>query len=98
MEHKHDFKFIDSDFTPDEAKRVLRTLIYQKISFHQLEVFSNTERFGHDVTHSKIRIAQLDEVFKEMEKVLNYASDNNLKVNVHSNIHLVLEENNDASH
>ena len=52
-------KLIDGTFTPAEAKRVLITLINDKINYHELERFSHFERYGHEPLHSIERITAL---------------------------------------
>ncbi len=59
MENKHILKLIDGKFTPSEAGKVLFELISRKINHHQMEIFSNEERFGKDLSNSKNRIDEL---------------------------------------
>lgn len=59
MENKHRLKLIDGKFTPSEAGKVLFDLISRKINHHEIELFSNKERFGKDLSNSKYRIDEL---------------------------------------
>lgn len=88
----HEFKFIEGSFSPAEARKAILSLVAQKIQYHQHEVFSNTERFGHDVTHSQKRIHELEGVYHEIKQLIDDASKKNLEVNVHSSIHITIEK------
>lgn len=55
-------KLIDGDFSPEQATRVLLSLVKSKIDFHNVEKLSNEERFGWDVTHSERRVEELHQL------------------------------------
>ena len=57
-----------------------------------MEVFSNMERFGYDPSHSQKRIADLNTVYSNIETVIKYATENNFKINVQSNIEMTFAE------
>ena len=54
-----DFKLINSTYDTEDAKRVLLSLITDKIRSIQATIFSETERFGSDVSHLRSRIEEL---------------------------------------
>lgn len=58
---KHTIKLIDGTFTLPKAKKLLLELLSYKINYHQMEKFSNEERFGADREQSAKRIKELDE-------------------------------------
>jgi hypothetical protein len=92
MDTQHQFKFIEGSFSADEARKAILSLIAQKIQYHQHEVFSNTVRFGHDITHSQKRVHELEDVYHQIKQLIADADDKNLHVNVHSSIHITLEK------
>ena len=63
---KHDTKLIDGNFTVQKANIVLSELLSYKINFHNLEKFSNEERFGKDYEHSEKRIKELNKEKTEL--------------------------------
>lgn len=58
---KHSTRLIDGKFTVVKAKKLLNELLSYKINYHQMEKFSNEERFGTDSEHSAKRIKALTE-------------------------------------
>jgi hypothetical protein len=54
-------KLVNGDFDPDKAKEILFSLVNNKISYHQLEIFSIGERNSGDLEPSKSRITELEE-------------------------------------
>lgn len=92
MNTPQQFKFIEGSFLPADARKAILSLVAQKIQYHQLEVFSNTERFGHDVSHSQKRITELEVVYQEIKQLIDYASENDLQINVQSSIHITLDK------
>lgn len=92
MNTPHEFKFIEGSFSPAEARKAILSLIAQKIQYHQLEVFSNTERFGHDVSHSQKRIKELEVVYHQVKELIDEAMENNFEVDVHSSINITINK------
>ena len=58
MKKKQDFKFIEGEFTPQDAKEVLIDLYTSKINFHLMKNFSSSERFGKDDKTASKRIPE----------------------------------------
>ena len=75
MKTKHNLKLIEGKFIPSEAGKVLSGLINYKINYHQMELFSNEERFGKDVSNSKKRIEELKAVTGSLKKIIDFTSD-----------------------
>ena len=90
MSTNHFHKLIDGTFTAAEAKTVLFSLVESKIRYHQMEMFSNHERFGRDVNHSEKRIQQLLELRNDLQIALDKAVEQNRNVLVNGTIELVL--------
>lgn len=83
MNTKHNLKLIEGKFTPIEAGEVLFGLISYKINYHQMELFSNEERFGKDLSNSKKRIDELKTVHSSLKKIIDLTSKKGqiLKIN-----------------
>lgn len=83
------FDLIDGTFKPFEAKRVLFTLIKDKINFHELELFSAHERFGADLPVSRNRIKNLNEALVKIEEVITEFEKSNLEIKISGTIEIV---------
>lgn len=86
MEKDFQFQLIDGEFTPVGAAKVLFPLINNKINYHSLESFSNEIRFDKDVSNSKKRIAELQQVQLQIQELLEEAEENGLKLKITSKI------------
>lgn len=86
MEKDFQFQLIDGEFTPVGAAKVLFPLINNKINYHSLESFSNEIRFDKDVSNSKKRIAELQQVQLQIQELLEKAEENGLKLKITSKI------------
>ncbi len=93
MEDKHNLKFIDGTFTPAEARKVLLTLISYKINYHQMELFSNEERFNKDLSHSKKRIEELKDVERSLKKIMDSASEKGAFLKLNGYIEIIVLNN-----
>jgi hypothetical protein len=94
MENKHVLKLIDGIFMPSDAGNVLFDLISRKINYHQIELFSNEERFGNDLSNSISRIKQLNDVKNSLHEIIAYASEKGMSLKIESHIHITcIEEN-----
>ena len=90
MENQYNYKFIDGDFSVEEAKTVLMTLITNKINFHSLNSFSDYVRFNGDSDKSKKRISELTTTREEILKLMNEAEKKGLKLYIKSTISIEL--------
>ena len=98
MENNHSFTLIDGIFAPSEAGKVLSDLISRKINYHQLEMFSNEERFGKDISNSKKRIEALKVTKNELKTIIEYAVKNRYQLKVNGFIEIIyLEEKNEIT-
>ena len=89
---ERNLKLIDGVFSAEDAKKVLFNLINSKINHHKLDDFSNSIRFNDNDNSSKNRIQQLESTLLEIDEIIAYAITNNLKINLKSNIEIVLEK------
>ena len=98
MENIQQLTLIDGTFAPTEARKLLTDLISRKINYHQLEMFSNEQRFGKDISNSKKRIEALKRTKDELKTIIEYAIENQyqLQVNGFIEIKYVEDKNNTA--
>ncbi len=88
MKKKQEFKLIEGEFTPQDAKEVLINLYTSKINFHLMKNFSSTERFGKmDETASK-RIPQLKESMTIISAIIQEATDKKKKLKVTATVNI----------
>ncbi len=94
MDQIHNLKLIDGQFAPLEALKVISDLIRSKINYHTMEAFSNKERFNVDISFSEQRIAELKEARKDLEDIINTASEKGYNLKVESLIEITFIEAN----
>lgn len=92
MENEKDyqFKLVEGQYTPLEAKKILLGLINSKINFHQLENFSNEIRFSENNAHSKSRIELLTSASENITDLLTYSILNDLHFKIDGTIQISL--------
>lgn len=90
MNKNQKFKLIDGKYDPQETFNILFSLINSKINYHHLEVFKAKETKGKDSSHSIKRIKELKDVNENLKLMIDYATENKLKVKVSSVIQLSL--------
>ena len=83
MNDPQQFQLIDGTFTPNEAARVLFSLVKSKMDYHSIERFSNEERFGSDPSHSEKRLHDLAKLNSALKEIFASAAGTkqNLKIN-----------------
>jgi hypothetical protein len=86
MKTKQQFKLIDGDFSAQESFEVLQNVFSSKIQFHQMKNFSSQERFGHNDETAMIRIPQLKESLATIEKMMQFAENEALNIEIKSEI------------
>ncbi|MFP5041193.1 hypothetical protein [Parasediminibacterium sp. JCM 36343] len=89
MSTKHSFKLIDGVFTPLEADKILSGLIKYKINHHQMELFSNQERFGKDVSNSIKRVEELKAVTSSLKNTLGFIAERGQKMQINCSIEII---------
>ena len=83
------FDLINGTFKAADARRVLMTLINDKISFHELEIFSAHEKYGKDLPDSIKRVKELNEALLKITEFLNQIDANNSEIQILGSIDLV---------
>lgn len=89
-EKDYQFKLVEGQYTPLEAKKILLGLINSKINFHQLENFSNEIRFSENTVHSKIRIELLTDASENITDLLDYSLLNDMHFKIDGTIQISL--------
>ena len=90
MENKYQYKFIEGDFSTEEAKTVLMTLINNKINFHNLNSFSDYVKHNGNSEKSKKRISELITTREAILKLIEEAEKKELKLSIKSDISIEL--------
>ncbi|WP_445710699.1 hypothetical protein [Flavobacterium sp.] len=80
------FKFVKGTFSAEDAKEVMFKLIQSKISYHQLEAFSISERTSANVDHIQKRIFELNETKNDLETIIALAKKENKKLKIDGTI------------
>jgi hypothetical protein len=92
MEKQYKFKLIEGDFSIDEAKKMVMSLISSKINFHNLNSFSDYVRFNRDPKKVEKRIAELTTTREEILNLLEEAEKKGMKLNIKSTIAIELKD------
>lgn len=90
MKDNHEFKLVKGQFSVQETKQILFTLINDKIKFHQLDLFSKSERNTGNKVFSQLRIKELNECKQELDSFLELAKEKNLEIKINGDITLNL--------
>ena len=90
MENEYQFKLIEGQFSPSEARKVLFALINSKVNFHNLEIFSDKIRFDEENSHSKIRIKSLTDAAEYIKELINEGSLEDLEIKIDSVVQIGL--------
>lgn len=89
---KHEFQLIEGAFLPEEAMKLLMSLLNNKINYHQLESFSNQIRIGSDLTHSKKRVEYLKQSIEDIKSIIKEAEETGKQLKIESVIQITLSE------
>jgi hypothetical protein len=90
METNKNFKLIDGVFNSKEAKKIIISLINNKINYHNLEDFSNHIRFNNDLSNSQKRISELQNAQKMIEELVDLAEKNQWKLKIESTVEITI--------
>ena len=90
MMKKKQFKLIDGNFSTEEAKAVLMSLITSKINYHNLNAFSDFVRNNEVVDNSKARFLALTTTREDINKLIAEAEKNGMKLSIKSDISIEL--------
>lgn len=83
-------QLINGEFNPEDAQRILLSLINSKIQYHQVEIFSLEERFGIEATQSKDRIEELKLSVRDIQEIIKEATEAGMKLKVTSTVDIQL--------
>lgn len=87
---ENQFKLIEGVFTPSDAKKVLYSLIQNKINYHNVEILATQERSDGDVSHSEARVVSLMAMKGKLKELLDLATELNLEVSVGGSVEVTL--------
>lgn len=90
MDLKHNYKLIDGDFEPSDARSILFTLVNSKINFHSMQSFGITVRTSGDTSFHENRIKELTQTNTEIKKVMDYAAENKLRLRINGAVEIKL--------
>lgn len=91
MENEYHYKLIEGDFSAEEAKKMLMSLISSKINFHNLNSFSDYVRFNRDPKKLENRIVELTNTREDILKLMEEAEKKGTKLKIKSNISIELK-------
>jgi len=92
METNKNFKLIDGVFNSKEAKKIIISLINNKINYHNLEDFSNHIRFNNVLSNSQKRISELQSAQKMIEELVDLAEKNQWKLKIESSVEINIQK------
>ena len=84
------FQLIDGTFTPEEASKVLGSMVKSKIDYHTLESHSDSELSGGSKFHSKERLQNLRELNAKLKELFESAAVGNRKLKINGTIEIDL--------
>ena len=73
-----EIELIQSNYHPEEALEVLGNLIQQKIAYHTQKTIRHQEMFGTTDAHAEQRLAELQEIKKNLIQELKQFDPNTL--------------------
>lgn len=88
MKGARKIKLIDGQFNPEEATRVLLSLLNDKVNHHTIEVLSFEERNGTSETRSRKRIEELNASIEEIKSLLKIAKKTSKTLLIKSEIEI----------
>lgn len=76
MKNTKILKLIEGQFSPDDAREIVRNVFLSKIQFHQNKNFSSNERFGKEDSTAVQRIPELIESLDTLLRIIEEAQKN----------------------
>jgi hypothetical protein len=83
---KYQFKLIQGEFSSQDAKTVLMSVINSKINFHNLNAFSEFVKNNEDCETSKQRISVLTSSLEDINKFLEESDRNGKRLKINGDI------------
>ncbi len=90
MNKTSSLKFIDGQFSSEEANTLLLTILKNKIDFHELKNIQSKEREGSSDHNALQRIQELKETRSQALELLKTAVLENKKLQIESEIKITL--------
>lgn len=90
MKKSNKYKLIEGDFDPNDASKILFTLVSSKINFHNLDAFSSHVRYGTSLVSQNKRIEELTEVNKAIKILADAAVENKKRMKINCLIDIKL--------
>ena len=88
-----EIELIQSNYHPEEALEVLGNLIQQKIAYHTQKTIRHQEMFGTTHAHAEQRLAELQEIKKNLIQELKQFDPNTLLyIHGHVSISVVAQQ------
>ena len=91
-ESLNEFKLVEGEFEPNEARNILMSLFNSKIDYHQLDSFSNQIRHGEDISFAKNRIQALSQSVDRIKEIVQEANLTGRKLKIDGNIRISFVE------
>lgn len=92
------FQLVEGTYLPSEAKKILMTLLHDKINYHEREAFSTEERFGIKAKHSLQRIEALQKVVEEVLAQIEIAQANEMDLVINGTLSVELVKASQSKH
>lgn len=89
---EHQFALIDNTYKAENAREVITSLINDKIKFLNIQMLSNQERFGSDVSHIQQRVKELEADRNRMIALFVDCAANDQDIDISCEVKLVTKE------
>ena len=88
MNETSQYQLIDGLFEPQEAGKILFTLVGNKINYHTMEILSIKERYNGDVSNSEKRVEELKNISKALRTLIDNAIEQKKQLQINSVIEI----------
>lgn len=92
MEATKTIKLIAGEYSPEEAREILYSMLSSKIEFHAKKDFSSQERFGKPNLDSRKRMEELQAAKEEMLALMREAHRENRRIKISSEVVISFED------
>ena len=90
MNETSQYQLIAGVFDPQEAGKIVFSLIGNKIKYHTLEKLSIQERFNGNVSHSEKRVEELNRISTALRTLIDDAIKQRKQLQINSVIEIKL--------
>lgn len=91
MESKKDFKLMEGDYMPSDAKNLLFGLINGKIGFHNLEIMRSLENSDGNLSNCNQDLKELKRSKEQISTLLQAAGARGMKVQLRGNLEIFVQ-------